>query len=130
VTFLGHVDRAQLLDEVSRARAVVVPSRCYEGFPRVVVEAYAAGVPLVASRYGSLEELVEEGVTGLQVEMGNPDDMARALRRLAESDDLVDRLGLAARDRYERLYSPEVTMQELIGIYREAIAAKSAATHA
>jgi glycosyltransferase involved in cell wall biosynthesis len=130
VTFLGHVSRSELYDELSRARAVVVPSRCYEGFPRVVVEAYATGVPLVASRYGSLTELVEEDVTGLQVEMGDPDDMARALRRLAESDELTDRLGRGARERYERLYSPEATMDELLRVYREAIAAKTAATPA
>jgi glycosyltransferase involved in cell wall biosynthesis len=130
VTFLGHVERETLMDELSQARAVVIPSRCYEGFPRVVVEAYAASVPLVASRFGSLTELVEDGVTGLHVEMGNPDDMARALRRLAESDELTAKLGLGARERYERLYSPEVTMSQLLGIYREAIAVKASSASA
>jgi glycosyltransferase involved in cell wall biosynthesis len=121
VTFLGHVEREVLLDELSRARAVVVPSRCYEGFPRVVVEAYSSSVPLIASSVGSLSELVEEGVTGLQVRMGDPDDMARALKTLAASDELVARLGKGARERFERLYSPEVTMGQLLDIYREAI---------
>jgi glycosyltransferase involved in cell wall biosynthesis len=125
VTFLGHVERHVLQNELSQARAVVVPSRCYEGFPRVVVEAYAAGVPLVASRVGSLTELVEDGVTGLQVEMGDADDMARALRQLAVSDELRARLGRAARERYELLYSPAVTMRELLDIYRDAIASRS-----
>jgi len=127
VTFLGHVERSVLLDELTRARAVVLPSRCYEGFPRVVVEAYAAGVPLVASRVGSLAQLVEHEVTGLQVRTGDADDMAAALRRLAESDELVERLGRSARERYERLYSPAVTMGQLLGVYREAIASTSPA---
>jgi glycosyltransferase involved in cell wall biosynthesis len=91
----------------------------------VIVEAYAAGVPLVASRVGSLTELVEDGVTGLQVEMGNPDDMARALRLLAESDDLATRLGVGARKRYERLYSAQVTMGGQLDIYREAMTSRS-----
>jgi glycosyltransferase involved in cell wall biosynthesis len=122
VTFLGHVERSVLLDEVTRSKAIIVPSRCYEGFPRVVVEAYAAGVPVVASRVGSLTELIEDGVTGLQVEMGDPDDMARALRRLADSDELCEQLSRGARHRYESLYSPEKTMAELFTIYRDAIA--------
>ena len=122
ITFLGHVDRSVLLDEVTRSKAIIVPSRCYEGFPRVVVEAYAAGVPVVASRVGSLTELIEDGVTGLQVEMGDPDDMARALRQLADSDELCERLSVGARARYENLYSPQKTMGELFTIYREALA--------
>ena len=128
VTFLGHVERSVLRDELSRARAVVVPSRCYEGFPRVVAEAYAASVPIIASRVGSLAELVEDGVTGLQVAMGDPDDMARALRRLADDEQLTARLGVGARERFERLYSAEVTMGQLLQIYREAIAARQAET--
>ena len=126
VTFLGYLERSRLLEEISKARAIVVPSRCYEGFPRVVVEAYAAGVPIVASRVGSLAELVEEGVTGLQFRMGDPDDVARALSELAHSDELCERLGTGARKRYDELYSPEKTMAELLAIYREAIRAQLA----
>jgi glycosyltransferase involved in cell wall biosynthesis len=121
IRFMGHVSRAELYEALSSALAVVVPSRCYEGFPRVVVEAYAAGVPIIASKVGSLTELVDDGVTGLQVRVGDPDDMARALRQVAESPELAERMGRGARERYERMYSPEVTMSELFAIYREAI---------
>jgi glycosyltransferase involved in cell wall biosynthesis len=88
----------------------------------VIVEAYAARVPIVASRVGSLVELVRDGETGLHVEMGDPDDMAKVLRRLAGDPDLGRRMGEAARETYERLYSPEATMAGLLDIYREAIA--------
>jgi glycosyltransferase involved in cell wall biosynthesis len=121
IRFMGHVSRAELYEALSSALAVVVPSRCYEGFPRVVVEAYAAAVPIIASRVGSLTELVDEGVTGLQVGVGDPDDMARALRQVAGSEELAERMGRGARARYEDMYSPEVTMRELFAIYREAI---------
>ncbi len=124
LTFLGQVERSQVYESLVTASALIVPSRCYEGFPRVVAEAYAVGVPVVASRVGSLVELIVEDETGLQVQVDDPDDMARALRRLADSEELCVRLGHGARDRYERLYSPEVTMRELVGIYRDAIAAR------
>ena len=53
----------------SEGRAVVVPSRCYEGQPRIILEAFAAGVPVIASRIGGLPELVEDGVNGLLVDV-------------------------------------------------------------
>jgi glycosyltransferase involved in cell wall biosynthesis len=122
VRFLGQLDRPNVLELLSTARALVIPSRCYEGFPRVIVEAYAAGVPVVASDIGSLTELVDDHETGLRVRVDDQDDMARALRELAASDDLVALLGRGARAAYERRCSPDVTMAELFCIYREAIA--------
>ena len=122
VVFLGQVERSVAYRHLSTARAVVVPSRWYECFPRVVAEAYALGVPVVASDVGSLAELVHDHETGLLVRVNDPDDMARALRELASSNELCARLGSGARAGYERLYSPEVTMRELLEIYWEAIA--------
>ena len=130
VTFLGHVSREELMTELSAARAVVVPSRCYEGFPRVIVEAYAARVPVIASRVGSLVELVRDGETGLHVGMDDVDDMARVLRRFADDPAAGERMGEEARATYERLYSPESTMAGLLGIYREAIASAAQRTGA
>ncbi len=120
ITFLGHVSRERLYRELSSARAVVVPSRCYEGFPRVVVEAYAAGVPVIASNSGSLAELVDDGQTGLLVTTGDADAMAGALLRLAGSDGLAEQLGLNSRRVFEQRYSPGVTTRELVRIYGEA----------
>ena len=68
----GRVPRRVPPDEVpaylSRARALVLPSICYEGAPRTVVEAYAAGVPVVANRHGALPSVVTDDVTGLLVD--------------------------------------------------------------
>jgi glycosyltransferase involved in cell wall biosynthesis len=121
VTFLGQVDRRALYELLSTARALVVPSRCYEGFPRAIVEAYAAGVPVVASDIGSLAEIVDDRGTGMLVRVGDPDDMSRALRELAGSGDLCDDLGRRARALYERAHSPVVTTDALLDVYREAI---------
>ncbi len=59
------------------AEALVMPSTWYEGFPMVIVEAFAAGLPVIASRLGSMLELIEEGSTGLLFEAGNGKDLAQ-----------------------------------------------------
>src|SRR4029077_6075144 len=60
VEFLGRVTPARVLELMKDAEVLVVPSECYEGFPRVVVEAFATGTPLVAGDLGGLSELVDE----------------------------------------------------------------------
>ena len=72
VTFRGAVSPSEVDSLLRRARALLVPSVCYEGQPRAILEAYAAGVPVVASDIGGLPESVVDGVTGLLVPPGRP----------------------------------------------------------
>jgi glycosyltransferase involved in cell wall biosynthesis len=101
---------------VTQARAVLVPSIWYEAFPRVVVEAYSAGVAVVASRIGALPEVVEDGVTGLLAEPGNPASWAAAVERLGD-DDLSERLGDGAFRAWATRYTPEANLRRLEEIY-------------
>ena len=96
-------------------------------FPRIVAEAYALGVPVIASRLGSLAEIVADGETGLHAEPGDAADLARALRRLAGDRDLAERLGAGARREYERNLSPKATTDRLLEIYSGAAAPAPAA---
>jgi glycosyltransferase involved in cell wall biosynthesis len=95
-------------------------------FPRIVAEAYALGVPVIASRLGSLGEIVVDGETGLHAEPGDAADLARALRALAGDRDLAERLGAGARRRYERSLSPRATTDRLLEIYSGRIGAEPA----
>jgi glycosyltransferase involved in cell wall biosynthesis len=118
---LGQLDRASVLHELHAARAVVVPSTWYEGFPIVLVEAFAAGVPVIASRIGSLAELVEDGRTGILVEPGDAADLGRALAWSHDHPDEMRAMGLNARQRYEACYTPEVNYGQLMAVYARAI---------
>jgi glycosyltransferase involved in cell wall biosynthesis len=117
VEFTGQVARDEGLRMLASARALVIPSRWYEVFPRIVAEAYALGVPVVASRLGSLAEIVHDGQTGLLVEPGDGGDLASALRRLAADPGEAARLGEEARREYERSLSPAATVERLLEIY-------------
>jgi glycosyltransferase involved in cell wall biosynthesis len=101
-----------------RASAVVVvPSTCPEAFPRVVVEAFAHGRPVLATAIGGLPGIVTDDI-GALVEP-DADSLAAGLRRVPELDSRLVR-GLA-RDRYERLYSPDVVYGQLLEVYADVL---------
>jgi len=119
VEFRGTVSPEAPRRLVAQARAVLVPSIWYEAFSRVVVEAYAAGVPVVASRIGALPEVIEDGVTGLLAEPGDPASWAAAVERLCD-DRLSDRLGEGAYRAWAARYTPEANLRRLEEIYAAA----------
>ncbi|CAG9168802.1 glycosyltransferase family 4 protein [Cupriavidus pinatubonensis] len=121
---LGKLPPQDVRQHMCRAEALVMPSNCYEGFPMVIVEAFAAGLPVIASRLGSMLELVEEGSTGLLFEAGNAEDLAAKMRWAAQNPERMREMGRKARATYEPLYSAKRNYQHLIGIYREAIESK------
>lgn len=123
VALLGAVSAADIGREMSAAGALVMPSIWYEGFPMVIVEAYAYGLPVIASRLGAMAELVEDGVTGLLFEPGSSEDLAKKMQWAQAHPSEMRRMGLAARARYEALYTADLNYERLIEIYREAIAA-------
>lgn len=118
---LGFCDRLATIEVVSRAAFQIVPSEWYEGFPMVIVEAYACGTPVVASRIGSLDEVVEEGVTGVKFEPGNPMDLAEKVSALWA--DRIRQAGLrhTTRDIFEQKFSGKKNYEALMTIYASAI---------
>ena len=116
----------QPLDEVFRQLAsslyLVLPSACYEGFPRTLVEAFACGVPVIASRHGSLQELVDDGRTGLLFDPAQPRELAERLRWANEHPEAMLEMGRAAREEYLARYTPSHNLEDLLGVYQRAIA--------
>jgi len=104
---------------------VVAPSTWLEAFGLVVVEAMAAGVPVVAAGHGAFVELVEEGVTGLLHRPGEAASLASCLRRITDGTVRNQEMGRAARRRYEQGFSPAVGLERLVEGYRTAIAGRS-----
>lgn len=121
VEFLGFLKERQCLEVLREATTLVIPSVCYENFPRVVVEAFACGVPVVASRLGSLQELIEDGVTGLLFEPGNPQALTAAVRRCFENHLKTMHMGHNARGVFEDKYTMQTNHKKLMEIYEDVI---------
>lgn len=123
VRYLGHLSRAAVADHIRAAAAVVLPSVWFEGFPIVLLEAYASGTPVIASRIGSLEELVDDGETGFLVEPGDAPQLADRMTWAVQHPTAMRQMGANARQRYERRYHASTHLSGLIGIYTAARAA-------
>jgi glycosyltransferase involved in cell wall biosynthesis len=121
VEFRGRVSTDEAGRALAHARALMVPSRWYEAAPRSIIEAYAAGVPVVASHIGALPEAVIDGISGLLVAT----DDARAWAEAASSldDDTSVRLSAGALRLWEERSSPERGLARLETAYRETLRA-------
>jgi glycosyltransferase involved in cell wall biosynthesis len=113
-TFLGHRD--DVAERLAAADIFVLPSRS-EAFPNAVLEAMAAGLPIVASAVGGIGELIDEDRTGLLVAPGDPHTLASRLVRLMNDPALAARLGAAARSDAEAHFSFDRMVASFDSIY-------------
>jgi glycosyltransferase involved in cell wall biosynthesis len=122
VEMTGTVSGDQCAKIISHARAVLLPSIWEETFGLVAVEAMAAGVPPIAAAHGSFTELITPRVDGVLFSPGDPAALAAAIADVEKDPELYAIYGDQARKTYERRFDPQRSMEELINIYRFAIA--------
>jgi glycosyltransferase involved in cell wall biosynthesis len=122
VQLLGALPAAQVMQHMATSEALLIPSICYESFPRTLVEAYASGTPVLASRIGALAELVVDGETGLHFNPGDPHDLAAKMTWARQHPADMARMGQRARQVYEDKYTAQKNHAVLIAIYERAIA--------
>jgi glycosyltransferase involved in cell wall biosynthesis len=117
-TLLGFRD--DVPDIISALDLLVLPSH-YEPFGRALVEAMAAGKPVVGTRVGGIPEIIESGITGLLVTPGSPDELAQAMIKILQDPDLARRMGAAGRERARTRFSPGRYVTEIQKIYEELV---------
>lgn len=120
VEVLGWVSGARKLEVFARADIYALPSY-HEGLPASILEAMAAGKPVVSTPVGGIPEAVEEGVTGFLVAAGDVDALHDRLLVLAQDRALRERLGRAGRERVEQRFDAARLLDQLADVYRGAL---------
>lgn len=120
VEVLGWQPRESVVRLLKGARFLIVPSRCYEAFPMTVIEAFACGVPVIASRLGALQEIVKDGQTGKLFTPGDPMDLAEQVDYLWKRQEEVEAMGREARREFETKYTAERNYNMLLEVYQKA----------
>jgi glycosyltransferase involved in cell wall biosynthesis len=121
VTWLKYLPRAEILERMKNASVLILPSTWYEGFPMIVAEAFAAGLPVIASNLGSLSSIVDHHRTGLHFEAGQASSLVEAVRWWLAHPAEAILMRSQARLEYETRYTAEVNYQQLMQIYQAAL---------
>lgn len=117
IEYLGSLRREEILGLMSDASLLIFPSLCYENFPLVMVEAFAHGLPVIASQLGAMGEIIKHGRTGLHFRPGDAEDLAAKVEWAWTHPAEMENMGRAARAEYEAKYTPERNYQMLMNIY-------------
>jgi glycosyltransferase involved in cell wall biosynthesis len=117
IQFLGKLDYSKLQDYYKHARAVIVPSICYEVFGIIIIEAFAQKTPVIVNNLGALPEVVDDSDGGIIY--NNEEELLAAIRRLAADDPLRERLGQNGYEAYLRFWNEESHMQQYLGLIRK-----------
>jgi len=121
IEWLGRKPRDEVYSLMRRAAFLVLPSIVYENFPMAIAEAYASGLPVIASEMGTMASLVDHGRTGLHFKPGDPEDLAGKVEWLISHPTELTAMRKEARAEYEAKYTAERNYQILMKIYERAI---------
>jgi glycosyltransferase involved in cell wall biosynthesis len=122
VRFRGCLTWEETMAVMKKARCLILPSECYEGaLPLTVVEAFASGTPVIASRLGAMQELISDGCTGLHFTPSDAQDLACMVERVWRHPADMAEMSKQARREYEANYTAASSYKVLLETYRRAI---------
>lgn len=114
VEFKGQLSHDEVMRLMGNARALIFPTRWYEGQPMTIVESFAAGTPVIGTRIGNVKEMIEDGRTGLYVDM-TLEDLPEKLGKLRPE------MSRACLEEYERRYTPQVNFKQFVKIWSDVL---------
>lgn len=123
VQFMGYLQKEELANFIRQARFVVMPSRCYEGFPMAILEAACYGKPTIGPAHGGFTEIIGWGdsAIGKLFEPNNLDDLEQQIVSLWYAPEEIARLGQMAFDKLQREYSSEVIYRKWNRLFQELV---------
>lgn len=119
--FLGEKTNSEVFQYLKKALFLIVPSLCNENFPRIVVEAFASGVPVLASNNGALSQIIKEGKTGMLFNPLNKRELIAKAKFLCDNRDIAANMGENARNEFLAHYTANKNYEILISIYNDTL---------
>jgi len=116
---LGHVNN--MIERLKDINIVVLPTVYGEGVPRILIEAAAAGLPLVATNVPGCREIVIDGINGYLVPVRNPQALAEAILTLLNEGGLCESMGQAGRELVLKNFDEKSVLDRTIGVYKEIL---------
>jgi len=126
IRFLGQLSSADAERQIAEAKLLVVPSIWFEGFPMVIIEAFAYGTPVAVSNIGPLPSIVKDGVNGVVFKQGDTESLLRTIRSAWKSLGFLEKLAKGARAEFDVNYHVDANYDMLMEIYTRALSRRAA----
>lgn len=120
IEWLGQISREEILKRLAVAKALLFPTKCFEGQPLILLEAMSMGCPVITSKIGNPMNMVHDDETGYHYESGNIEELYEKCKKIYNDVENSRRLGINARKEYEKKYTPEKNYSILMEIYEHA----------
>ncbi|MGH9630260.1 MAG: glycosyltransferase family 4 protein [Bryobacteraceae bacterium] len=121
IEVMGRQSRDAISQLMQEAAVLLFPSTWYEAMPRTIAESFAAGLPVIASRLGSMISMVRDKETGLHFEPGNAEDLMRKVEWALSNPGVLTQMRTMARQEYEQKYTAETNYSMLMNIYEQVV---------
>ena len=117
--FLGF--QKNIPEVLTHMDLLVVPTTAQEAFGRVIIEAQASGVPVIASKVGGIVDVIDDKITGLLVPAADPQSIAEATTTIFKDVDFANKLARNAYSKVKEKYNVELMAKSTIGVYEESL---------
>lgn len=121
IELLGFKKGQEKEELISKAKAIIIPSECYENFPTVVLEAFSFGTLAIASSVGGLQYMIEENYNGVKFSAGNFYELKEKISLLDIDSDRILKLSKNAYDTYKKLYTEDTYYKSHMNLYKELL---------
>ena len=121
IRWLGFQTSDRVLEIVGSASVLLIPSLWYEGLPKILVEAFSKGTPVIGSNLGAMAELIDHGRTGLLFAPGDSAALGTAIKQLISDAASLGSMRLAARQEFEQKFTAEANYKILMSAYRRVL---------
>ncbi|WP_234571608.1 glycosyltransferase family 4 protein [Rhodohalobacter sp. 614A] len=120
IMWLGEVSNEEILQKLAESSALLFPTKWYEGLPMILIEAMSVGCPILTSKIGNPQDLVDHNENGLHFEPGNVDELYERIQFFEQNEKLRMKMGEKAREKYVKYFTPESNYRQLMDVYEIA----------
>ena len=119
VEFLGFKEKKDVKELIAKAKALIIASQWYEGFPMTIIESFSMGTPVIAGKIGNMSNIIEEYNNGLFFEYNNYDSLIKKVNEVNNNEKLMKKLEIGARNSYDLKYTEIINYKILMQIYSD-----------
>lgn len=117
VVFLDYLSKEQMLEYIYNAKAVIIPTQLYEGFPMTIVESFSMGTPVIGSNFGNVGTIIRDHENGLLFDYASSKDLACKISELSNNIELSEKLEKNAQDTFAKNHTAECVYRKTMEIY-------------